>query len=222
MSNPLLHEIRSWGIHTQFNAFVYSARRFQTSAKTPPSSQKETGNPFPYPTHRNPTPHQLFHLPHNATESDIKARYYDLVRLYHPDKVGASATPDLAHARFQAIKAAYDILRGKSLINNDGRGAPSSLAPRYQSTAAYRAMRRKRQELYNSGPVDDSRKDKLILFGVVVTVVFVMLQTASVRREVLFEAMSRHRQAADPSRQYQKSQEEDRLSQDTVEPSKTS
>lgn len=31
-------------------------------------------NPFPYPSHRNPTPHQIFHLPRSATEAEIKAR----------------------------------------------------------------------------------------------------------------------------------------------------
>lgn len=94
---------------------------------------------------------------------------FDLVRLYHPDKVGASASSDLAHARFQAITAAYDTLRGKSFSSNDtlGHGTSASLAPRYQSTAAYKVMRKRRQELYDSGAVDDSKKDKLILFGVI-------------------------------------------------------
>lgn len=31
----------------------------------------------------------------------------------------------------------------------------------------YRAMQRKRQELYNSGAVDDSRMDKLLITGLV-------------------------------------------------------
>lgn len=33
-------------------------------------------------------------------------------------------------------------------------------------------MRKKRQELYNSGPVDDSRKDKIIIFGVIMVCFF--------------------------------------------------
>lgn len=94
---------------------------------------------------------------------------FDLVRLYHPDKAGLSIPSDVAHARFQAITAAYDILRGKKPAADDPLGYGSSTTPavRYQTTAAYRAMRKKRQELYNSGPVDDSKKDKLIVFGVI-------------------------------------------------------
>jgi hypothetical protein len=29
---------------------------------------------FPFPTHRNPTPHQIFHLPPGASQTEIKAR----------------------------------------------------------------------------------------------------------------------------------------------------
>jgi hypothetical protein len=107
------------------------------------------------------------------------------VRLYHPDKVGASSSSDLAHARFQAITAAYDTLRGKSSSSNDtlGHGTSASPAPRYQSTAAYRAMKKKRQELYDSGPVDDSKKDKLILFGVIVVSIS---QSTSTSKHALF------------------------------------
>lgn len=31
-------------------------------------------NPYPYPLHSNPTPHQIFHLPKSATKEDVKAR----------------------------------------------------------------------------------------------------------------------------------------------------
>lgn len=51
-----------------------SSRRFHQSARGSTSKPSQPNNPFPYPTHRNPTPHQLFHLPHNATETDIKSR----------------------------------------------------------------------------------------------------------------------------------------------------
>lgn len=107
---------------------------------------------------------------------------FDLVRLYHPDKIGVSAFSDLAHARFQAITAAYDILRRKSSALDDPLSSSSSASPtaRYQTTAAYRAMRKKRQELYNSGPVDDSRKDKIIIFGVIMVCFFVWISFCEV------------------------------------------
>ena len=39
------------------------------ASKSSPSSA-----PFPFPAHRNPTPHQIFHLPSNAPQAEIKAR----------------------------------------------------------------------------------------------------------------------------------------------------
>ncbi|KAF8973026.1 hypothetical protein BDZ97DRAFT_646494 [Flammula alnicola] len=222
MSRVLSTNIRWWSIQVHCRQFArLSRRQLQTSTQASSSSTKQTDNPFPYPTHRNPTPHQLFHLPHNATESDIKARYFDLVRLYHPDKVGISTSPDAAHARFQAITAAYDILRGKTPLNDDAMGSrPSATSgARYQTTAAYRTMQKRRQELYDSGAVDDSRKDKLIMIGVVLTILIVLVQTATTRREALAEALTRHRQLSVNIRQTQKQREEERLSQDYTKPS---
>jgi len=93
---------------------------------------------------------------------------FDLVRLYHPDKPGLSVSPEVAHAQFQAITAAYDVLRGKTPPGS----APSPSGSRatdttYGTTAAWRAVRQRRQELYNSGAADDSWKDKIIILGVV-------------------------------------------------------
>jgi hypothetical protein len=90
---------------------------------------------FPFPTHPRPTPHQIFHLAPNASQSDIKARCklflaqyrifiyslihlfvyldYDLVRVHHPDSPFCRNLPPAErHARFQSISAAYDVLRG--------------------------------------------------------------------------------------------------------------
>lgn len=91
---------------------------------------------------------------------------FDLVRLYHPDKAGLSVSPEVAHAQFQAITSAYDALRGKTPLGS----VPSTsggVDSTYQSTAAWRAMRNRRQELYSSGAADDSWKDKIIVMGVV-------------------------------------------------------
>ncbi|KAH9930199.1 uncharacterized protein B0H18DRAFT_849909, partial [Fomitopsis serialis] len=68
---------------------------------------------FPFPTHAQPTPHQIFHLPVGASQQDIKARYYDLVRVHHPDSPFSRDVPSQErHVRFQTITKAYDILRG--------------------------------------------------------------------------------------------------------------
>ena len=99
------------------------------------SSSSSTTHRFPFPQHPHPTPHQIFHLPHGASQQDIKARCttfhptlptlpltttthtdYDLVKVYHPDAPSSSSTSSsqTRHAQFQAIKHAYDVLRGKA------------------------------------------------------------------------------------------------------------
>ncbi|KAL0959885.1 hypothetical protein HGRIS_011553 [Hohenbuehelia grisea] len=69
---------------------------------------------FPFPLHSRPTPHEIFHLPHGASQNDIKTRYYELVRAHHPDSTYCrSLSAAERHKRFQSITAAYDALRGK-------------------------------------------------------------------------------------------------------------
>ena len=158
-------------------------------ASTAATSETTSDNPYPFPAHRNPTPHQIFHLPLNAAEEDIKARCkhaailvileinrispadYDLVRIYHPDKAGLAVSPDVAHSRFQAIAAAYDILRRKGVAVDGASGGPSIWAREggYPTTAAWRAasQARRAQELYSGGKIDERWKDRLFLAGVV-------------------------------------------------------
>ncbi|KAH9988567.1 hypothetical protein BJV77DRAFT_929202, partial [Russula vinacea] len=79
------------------------------------TSHSSTPTPFLFPAHRNPTPHQIFHLPSNASQAEIKARYYELARMFHPDSPASQALPSsVRHTRFHAITRAYDILRGRS------------------------------------------------------------------------------------------------------------
>lgn len=75
-----------------------------------------------------------------------------------------AASADDAHSRFQAITAAYDALRGKTALGN---GPTVGQEARHQTTAAYRAMQRRRQNLYDQGSVDDSRLDKWLIAGLV-------------------------------------------------------
>ncbi|KAF5389491.1 hypothetical protein D9757_004320 [Collybiopsis confluens] len=94
--------------------------------------------------------------------------HYELVRIYHPDKVGSSVSSEEAHARFQSIGNAYNLLRGNS--SPDQSTLPSS--PRdlqhEATTAARRAAHvRRHRELYQAGAVDDRWKDRVILFGVI-------------------------------------------------------
>lgn len=61
--------------------------------------------------HAHPTPYQIFDLRQNAPYA--KAKYYELVKIYHPDKNGSSAS-NIEHAlrieRYRLIVAAHTIL----------------------------------------------------------------------------------------------------------------
>ncbi|KAJ6475260.1 hypothetical protein C8R47DRAFT_1142810 [Mycena vitilis] len=132
---------------------------------------------------------QIFHLPRNAPHADVKARYFDLVRIYHPDKVGDSVPSGIAHARFQAITAAYNALRANSpSLGQDKANAPTPTA---------RAMYKRSRNLY-SGPQlsDDSWKDRIIVAGVVFAAFCFVIQTAAARRTFLEDAMVRPWNAA--------------------------
>ncbi|KAJ6593794.1 hypothetical protein B0H19DRAFT_1246542 [Mycena capillaripes] len=137
---------------------------------------------FPFPTNPNPTPHQIFHLPRNAPQAEVKARYFDLVRIYHPDKVDESIPSGIAHARFQAITAAYNSLQANSsLLGQDKANAPTPTA---------RAMYKRSRNLY-SGPQlsDDSWKDRIIVAGVIFAAFCFVIQAAATRRAFLEDAI---------------------------------
>ncbi|KAF7376051.1 Flavin carrier protein 2 [Mycena sanguinolenta] len=135
---------------------------------------------------------------------------FDLVRIYHPDKVDQSVPSRVAHARFQAITAAYNALRtnsSTSLPGHDKADAP---------TPAARAMYKRSRNLY-SGPqlADESWKDRVIVAGIIFVRVFswrisaylcslkaafcFVVQAAVARRAVLQDAISQPWNAAPPS-----------------------
>lgn len=127
---------------------------------------------------------------------------FELVRIYHPDKVDGSVSSGVAHARFQAITAAYNSLRTNS-ASSPGQDRADA------STPAARAMYKRSRNLY-SGPqlADDSWKDRIIVAGVIfvrVSSLFALhfcsfmeqaafcfvIQAAATRRAFLEEAMDR-------------------------------
>ncbi|KAI0318312.1 hypothetical protein OF83DRAFT_1057064 [Amylostereum chailletii] len=126
-------------------------------------------NPYPFPAHAQPTPHQLFHLPLSATQKEIKARYFDLVKLYHPDApLSRTSPPDVAQARFHAISNAYDVLRGhrpNALVEGSSSDGAGSAARDFRSEI-WRAKQARRADL--NVPFDDRWKDRVILGAVVV------------------------------------------------------
>ncbi|KAL0956028.1 hypothetical protein HGRIS_002201 [Hohenbuehelia grisea] len=143
-------------------------------------------NPYPYPTQARPTSFQIFHLPRHASPSDVKQRYYELVRIYHPDTAIArfGVPPDVAHERFQAITTAYEALRGQG---SGAAGGSASRDSQYATAAAWRAATQaRRRDIHSEG--DDSWKDKLILGGVVLSIAGFVAQMVFVRQKALKEA----------------------------------
>ncbi|KAI0780291.1 hypothetical protein C8Q74DRAFT_1169424, partial [Fomes fomentarius] len=136
-------------------------------------SASTSANPYPFPANAHPTPHQIFHLPKSATRADVKARYYDLVRIYHPDSPVARAggvSAETAHARFQAISSAYASLSGKKLAatldgtDPEGFGASTRSSYHDLSTAMWRARQRRRAEL--DVGLDERWKERIMVGAV--------------------------------------------------------
>jgi len=62
-------------------------------------------------------PYQIFHLPVGASQKQVKARYYELVRVHHPDSTQSRTShipKRIQDERFGTIKDAYDVLTGKN------------------------------------------------------------------------------------------------------------
>ncbi|KAG1799590.1 hypothetical protein EV424DRAFT_1439380 [Suillus variegatus] len=109
-----------------------------------------TMSQYPFPHHPRPTPHQIFHLSHGASQADIKSRYYELVREHHPDSAHAQHIPaSERHSRFQSITAAYEVLTGKSRLQL-GSGLRSSPS----DSDMYEELRRRRRAHHRSAGMD--------------------------------------------------------------------
>ncbi|KAN0129370.1 hypothetical protein V8E53_012860 [Lactarius tabidus] len=163
-------------MHSQFRIAVascslpYAHSHLVTHARLASSS---TSSRFPFPSHRNPTPHQIFPLLPGASQADIKARYYELARTFHHDSPAAQALPaTVRHARFHAVTRAYDILRGKphSLAADDD-GAELARRRRQRQVDRKRAAA-DFAEAAGVGGTDEAWKDQVIIvFGLAALVV---------------------------------------------------
>ncbi|KAF8512334.1 hypothetical protein JB92DRAFT_2812684 [Gautieria morchelliformis] len=113
----------------------------QTRFATTSSGSQATPDAFPFPRHANPSPHEIFHLPRGASQSEIKSRYYELVRIHHPDcPTARSLPPSTSHSHFQAISDAYGILSGKKTSSNTwDRDVPYTEELRRRTRAQWRA-----------------------------------------------------------------------------------
>ncbi|KAF9241632.1 hypothetical protein BU15DRAFT_44673 [Melanogaster broomeanus] len=171
------------------NTLLYDTRRSRGYASG-------SSNAFPYPTQPNPQPHHIFHLPRSATQQQIKERYYELVRIYHPDSpVARKYPPEVAHARFQSITKAYDLMRGKSSLTGE------SLAGREQHMGPARFRTGTSRRPHFDDTTGDERWKERLLFGVTVLSIAVFVaQTTFTRREAIAQATSRSRPASSASK----------------------
>ncbi|KAI0744898.1 hypothetical protein C8Q76DRAFT_604359 [Earliella scabrosa] len=235
---------------SQVNAWRNSCTRCRLVRCT--SIQNRTAstsaNPYPFPANSHPTPHQIFHLPKSATRADVKARYYDLVRIYHPDSPAARAggvPPEVAHARFQAISSAYAILSGKRPAGSgspdgaDSEGFAGATRASYHdlSTAMWRARQRRRAEL--DVGMDERWKERIMMGAVLMVsvpgidmhihplfrtfaVALFVLQTYTTRSKALSEARHQRRTTSSKSLDGEPSLGDRKLSLDNSSPASSS
>ncbi|PVF98729.1 hypothetical protein CPB86DRAFT_704610 [Serendipita vermifera] len=105
MKNHLPSLLRSRYIHSTASSF-----RLRASFHTNLPTQQQLK--YPFPSRANPTAHEIFHLSPDASGADIKKRYFELVRIYHPDTAQSQGiTLEQAEARFHAITQAYNALQ---------------------------------------------------------------------------------------------------------------
>lgn len=150
-------------------------------------------NPYPYPTQTNPQPHQIFHLPRSATQEDVKRRYYELVRIYHPDSAVARHYPsEESQARFQAISRAYDILRGKASSSGEPVEPTHKVDP-------VRWSARSRRPHFDNTASDERWKERVIMGTVLLTLAAFVAQTSWTRQQAIAE-MSSHRRSPHQSK----------------------
>ncbi|KIK47131.1 hypothetical protein CY34DRAFT_293076 [Suillus luteus UH-Slu-Lm8-n1] len=174
---------------------------FHSRARTffiPPQSSRsyafKSANPYPYPTQTNPQPHQIFHLPRSANQEDVKRRYYELVRIYHPDSaVARHYPPEESQARFQAISRAYDILKGKTSSSGEPVEATRTVDP-------IRWSARSRRPHFDDTASDERWKERVIMGTVLLALAAFVTQTSWTRQQAIAEMSSHGR----PSRSSKK------------------
>ncbi|KAI6040271.1 hypothetical protein EDC04DRAFT_1528330 [Pisolithus marmoratus] len=143
---------------------------------------RDRSNPLPFPRQRNPQPHDIFHLPKSATQKEIKQRYYDLVRIYHPDSIIARRDPpEVSQERIQAINKAYDILRGKNLLQDE----LETTAMERRMGPAWTRSRTSRRPYFDDVSADDRWKERFIVMFAAFALIGFVAQTSVHRLQVI-------------------------------------
>ncbi|MDR0293318.1 MAG: DnaJ domain-containing protein [Oscillospiraceae bacterium] len=63
-------------------------------------------------------PYEVLGVPRGASTDEVKKRYRELAKKYHPDKYAGNELADLAQEKMKAINEAYDAI----LREREGRG----------------------------------------------------------------------------------------------------
>lgn len=115
---PRAHGIRYTGLttrkHVQPSLSSSSTRRgYASVSSTPPGRPSDSSmDDLGWPTSLNPTPYEIFSHPRNAKYN--KASFYELVKIYHPDRHLATTDLSISHAvrleRYRLVVAANEIL----------------------------------------------------------------------------------------------------------------
>src|SRR5277367_3172432 len=79
-----------------------------------------------WPSSPNPTPYEIFGLPTTASSAEIKKRYYQLARKYHPDSRASSTEVDQERLRrFRDVVKANELLsaaKSRRIYDQNGFG----------------------------------------------------------------------------------------------------
>jgi hypothetical protein len=138
-------------------AFLHAAslsRHFNTSRpySDPSASSSATRPPprLPWPERANPTPYEIFNLPRTATQTEIKSRYFQLVKQYHPDHA-----PRAPVDCFRKVVEAYKILSQPSKRHEYDSQHPSPEQTRHRQ--AWSGSRLSRLKTQQKGPPPSGR-----------------------------------------------------------------
>ncbi|KAL6852634.1 J domain-containing protein 1 [Amphichorda felina] len=91
----------------------YAVHSDSNTSSTPPSDPDgDDTNPPPWPSSKSPTPYDIFAIA--RSDPYTKKRFYQLVKVYHPDlghhPICASLAPDVRLERYRLVIAANDLL----------------------------------------------------------------------------------------------------------------
>lgn len=87
---------------------IVSPPRLSSITRSYATISDAPGHEYSWPKTSTFTPYEVFNIPRNAEYS--KTRYYDLVKLYHPDRQSKDITSEVRLHRYKIVVAAHEIL----------------------------------------------------------------------------------------------------------------